>query len=412
MATAWTIDDVEKVAGISAKGKARFSEWIGFANSEMKKGVTEGVATVIANAAIEYTIKGQTHNLEGIEIFSKGIWNGDTYTVDDIDAMVDAFSKVGFKAPLYNRPFIKLGHNEEQEKEILKDGKPALGWIDRIYREGGKLLADFSNVPQKIYEAIKRKNYRTVSAEIFWNYNSDGKTFPRVLKAVALLGADVPAVTNLEAIEGLYSEGNHVLKFYDGMEATAMPDAKVEELEKELKKLKDDNAAKETEAATELKELKDKNEALETDKKEALAKLSEEAVKVKATEIKNFIGDLKTKGKILPAFEKEAEAVLLSASDEQCFKYSADGKTVELSQRETIERLFNAMPKFVTFGETGEEEGGETFTGDWGEGRQAAGIEVDKRVKHLMAEGKAKDYTEAKAKVLASDKELKTAYAA
>jgi hypothetical protein len=45
-----------------------------------------------------------------------------------------------------------------------------------------------------------------VSAEIYWNYqNAQGK-WPRVLKAVALLGGEIPAVTSLKELEALYAE--------------------------------------------------------------------------------------------------------------------------------------------------------------------------------------------------------------
>ena len=149
----------------------------------------------------------QTFNINGIEIFSEGEWNGDIYKRDDLEKMVSSFGKTGFEPP------VKIGHNEEQPE--LKDGAPALGYIDKIYIEGKKLLADFKELPKKVYEAMKRGNYKRVSSEIYWNYAKDGKVFDRVLKAVALLGAEVPAVTNLESITGLYSKDNSELKIYE-----------------------------------------------------------------------------------------------------------------------------------------------------------------------------------------------------
>ena len=140
----------------------------------------------------------QTFNLNGVEIFSTGIWNGDRYNEKDLDNMVSNFDDVGFEPP------VKIGHNEEQPE--LKDGQPALGYVDKIYTVGSKLLADFKELPKKVYEAIKRGNYKRVSSEIYWNYRADDKSFNRVLKAVALLGAEIPAVTNLESITGLYKK--------------------------------------------------------------------------------------------------------------------------------------------------------------------------------------------------------------
>lgn len=154
-----------------------------------------------------------TASISGLEIFSAGKWNGDEYTVGDLDQMVSAFSKVGFEPP------IKAGHQDGQENEKAAEkvfGAPALGYASRIYRAGSKLLADFSSVPKRFADLVKVGAYKRVSSEIYWNYKdeSTGTTYPRVLKAVAFLGADIPALTNLKAIESLYAHSG-VICAYD-----------------------------------------------------------------------------------------------------------------------------------------------------------------------------------------------------
>jgi len=133
--------------------------------------------------------------IKGVEIFSAGIWNGDEYTTDHIDEMVRAFDATSETA----RPYLKLGHNDDQEL-TKADGMPAAGWIGRIYREGEKLVADFIDIPNKIYELIENKSYRNVSSEIFFDVKTKGGSFDLMLKAVSLLGADTPAVSNLADI--------------------------------------------------------------------------------------------------------------------------------------------------------------------------------------------------------------------
>lgn len=129
--------------------------------------------------------------------------------------MVDAYGKVGFK------PTGKAGHADGQEDEKTARkifGAPALGYADRIYVKGDKLMADFTKVPRRFADLIKAGAYSRVSSEIYWNYKDDnsGTTYPRVLKSVAFLGADVPALTNLREIEALYSKGeNGQLVAYD-----------------------------------------------------------------------------------------------------------------------------------------------------------------------------------------------------
>jgi hypothetical protein len=122
--------------------------------------------------------------LRDVEIFRSGMWNGETYSNRDLDDMIWAFDRVGFKVP------VKIGHAE-------KSGAPAYGWVASIRRSGDKLVADFEDLSRDLYKAIKDRRFDAVSSEIFWNLNRNGVIFPRVLKAVALLGAETPGVSGL-----------------------------------------------------------------------------------------------------------------------------------------------------------------------------------------------------------------------
>jgi hypothetical protein len=133
----------------------------------------------------------QLHTLAGVEIFQAGKWNGDDYTVEDLDRMVEAAQQVGFTPPL------KAGHAD-------RDGQPALGWVENLRRVGSKLVADLVGLPARVYEAIRQRRYDRVSAEIYWNLQRNGKNFPRALKALALLGAEIPAV-DLKPLHELFS---------------------------------------------------------------------------------------------------------------------------------------------------------------------------------------------------------------
>ena len=151
----------------------------------------------------------QTIDIPGVEIFSEGSWNGDKYSGSDLQSMLDAFPHVGFE------PTVKAGHadgqDELEEKEYRKIfGAPALGYVSRIYRNGQKLMADLKQVPRRFASLIKTGTYKRVSSEIYWNYKdeSTGKTYPRVLKSIAFLGSEIPALTSLKAIEALFSRSD------------------------------------------------------------------------------------------------------------------------------------------------------------------------------------------------------------
>jgi hypothetical protein len=129
--------------------------------------------------------KAQTRTIRGVEIFASGVHNSDVYTERDLDDMVAAFRELDFK------PALKLGHSAD------KPGDPAFGWVENIKRAGSKLLADFVGLHESVYKAIKERAYDRCSAEIYHGLKRGGKVFRRALKAVALLGAEVPAVAGL-----------------------------------------------------------------------------------------------------------------------------------------------------------------------------------------------------------------------
>ena len=342
--------------------------------SEQKEVCDDSCKEDAKNHAIE-----QSYNLSGVEIFSTGVWNGDRYTKKDLNAMVSNFEKTGFEPP------IKLGHNEEQPE--MKDGEPALGYIDRIYTAGTKLLADFKEIPQVLYDAMKRGNYKRVSSEIYWNYKNNGSVLDRVLKAVAILGTEIPAVTNLEAIEGLYSKESgegQVKQYYSEKESELM----------------------ENDITKEYQELEAKVKSLEEANKKAYSELEEINKAQKEQRISNFVSEQKENGRVLPSFEEDLCALLKSSTDSKVYSYKKGEETVELSQMDLVEKIFSSMPKLIEFNEISED-------GEFVVDRQPyekAGDEVDRRAHVYMTKGKAKSYAEALEIVFKEDEQLKKEY--
>jgi len=136
-------------------------------------------------------------NLNGVEIFRVGRWNDvRTFTEDDLQAMEDSFNALA----LAGRTPLKLGHNDEQP---LTDGQPALGWVERVWRDGEVLKADFTGMPRAVHEAVRAGLYKHVSVELLRDVIAGNKEYPWVLSAVALLGADIPAVSGLRDLQSL-----------------------------------------------------------------------------------------------------------------------------------------------------------------------------------------------------------------
>ncbi len=130
------------------------------------------------------------------EIFRVGTWNGQSFTEDDLEGIARSFRELN---DIHHVP-LKFGHDDDQP---ITSGQPAIGWISKVYVKGQKLLADFANVPNVVFDAIQSKLYRTVSVELLKNVTINGMKHANVLDAVALLGATQPAVSGLDDLAGL-----------------------------------------------------------------------------------------------------------------------------------------------------------------------------------------------------------------
>lgn len=131
--------------------------------------------------------------LKAQEIFASGTWNGLQFDERALEDIVSSFEALG----LSGRVPLKFGHDSAKP---MKDGQPALGWVSKVWREGRKLLADFANVPDKVMQLIKDKAYKHVSVELVRNIKAGTREIPWTLDAVALLGADAPAVGILKEL--------------------------------------------------------------------------------------------------------------------------------------------------------------------------------------------------------------------
>ncbi len=216
------------------------------------------------------------HELKGREIFATGVWNDMDFTVDDLNDIVDNFEKLKEKhfVPL------KFGHgpDHQHDKDIM--GQPAIGWISRVFRQGEKLFADFSDLPRTVFEVIKNKLYRTVSIELLFNVDNDGNKFNHVLDAVALLGTDHPAVNSLADLDALLATRTRFTGGHRVVFATIAGKVKGDEIKIVKEEFELDKKEIQELIDTATKPLADNNEQLAKDLKEAnvtIAKFTSDA---------------------------------------------------------------------------------------------------------------------------------------
>jgi hypothetical protein len=127
--------------------------------------------------------------------------DGCRFTEAYLDELVDTYwtSKTAIEPP------VKLGHDENQAI-LQEDGFPAAGLVANLRRLGDRLVADLVDVPKQVAELIRAGAYRTVSVELMQDTEIGGTTYAKILTGLALLGADLPAITSLGGITALYQK--------------------------------------------------------------------------------------------------------------------------------------------------------------------------------------------------------------
>lgn len=136
-------------------------------------------------------------DLSGVEIMHTGVIRGREYKETDLLEIAENTNRL-IQEGLHNPPN-KLGHDDDQAF-ALASGLPAIGWFENFRVKGGSLLADLKNAPAIIMEAMKKKLYRKLSPEIYFDlpHPQTGNIIGKAIRAVALLGADIPEIKGLK----------------------------------------------------------------------------------------------------------------------------------------------------------------------------------------------------------------------
>lgn len=284
--------------------------------------------------------------LLGANIFKAGTWNKQTFTEADLDAMVAAFTETAAAG----RVPLKFGHADSETDQPFREGMPAMGWVDRIWRDGKNLFADFTDIPTAVYTAIQKGLYKFTSIELLKNVEYMGKRFAHLLDAVALLGAEPPAVDGLADLQKL-ALSRASFTFAEVLTFTAHANPKTTHFsgdrntmtDEEIRKAIADGIAAATRdsqaridaAATETAKFKSEADKLKLDNAKLIAEQAETAKTAKAEKVKlardgvtAIIEAAVRAKKITPAKREVFEKSLNVADDEAVLKI--DLKNVEV----------------------------------------------------------------------------------
>lgn len=281
-----------------------------------------------------------------------------------------------------------------------------------MYRAGKKLLADFVDMPTSIYDLIKTARYKFVSVELLKNVQAGTRELPWVLNAVALLGADQPAVGTLKDLQSLTMSRKPVLrararvaftrdtKFFSIGANKAMDEKEVQAaiaaaLDKQAKDLRAEFSTQLTAEVTKVQE------AAKADADAQVAKAKAESHRAQIKE----------------RFERAVKAeALIPAKRESFYKFNRvdDDKSVTEIKLEDVDAYieeFSDKAKLAAANKTQTKGGGDSKV----EFAATNALEVSRRTEETCVKrgGKPDDYAamhSATKLVLSADKKLAQAY--
>lgn len=347
-------------------------------------------------------------DIHGVEIFATGVWKGKKIITKDLEQMARNHAKLSkIRIPL------KFGHNDEQK---ITDGQPALGWVTGLRVVNNKLVADFEQVPEIVHAAIKAGRYDRVSSEVLFGIKAGDEELGTVLIGVALLGADLPVVSDLEGLSKLvasddfkdavgfsfemdadlnYSQEEKTgagLSKYTGADNKNHPqEVDMDELNKKLAEMKAElEASFKRELETEQGKTSTAEAELKTFQIQAKKEANEKSVALFTASRKSVLdrcNEMVKTGKLVPALRDKIEEAIEVQKD----NFSQQGEILHFNSDTVIELLDKFSGAKLPAGEQGTGSGQDDGKGD----EQPPDIEVEKLTRIHMSKNGVEDFGEA-----------------
>jgi hypothetical protein len=368
----------------------------------------EAEASVKArNIAENQKERVMAHTIIGVEVFKAGTWNGMKFTIEDLKQIVTNTNKLLELGE--HKPPLKLGHSTNQILKGQTDGDPAIGHPTNFRMKNDAIIADFENVPDIIHRTIKAKLFTTLSPEI-----EHIKHFGWFMRAVSLLGADIPAIKSISDLETFLSDSiskntsdiSQHLAFSEPIfknrpdRSVEMADEDKKEVKTVVEKIIDPALVKKN------KELEDNVAAQATkfaDQEKELADLRQEKIErnfadKKSKFLSSYIQDVKD-GKLLPAVLDKIEKHL----ETQKASFSEDSELTV--NQELVTEISNGYSEPLNKGDEGESGHEKQDT------QHNADVKLSQAIKKVIVEsGNTLSYTEADEIVLETQPKLYDAY--
>ena len=269
------------------------------------------------------------------EVFKAGNYPQGKFTQAEVQELAKNYDPSFCEAP------ITLDHEQKG---------PAYGWVDKLKEENGKLKATFKDLSDDLKEFVNKGKYKKISVEIYREL--EGKK--PYLKAVSFLGASIPQVKGMQAVE--FKEGESDVYIFEA-EVEENNDAEeienlkstITDLKGQVAKFKED-AKKNTEIKSLKEQVKDLTLELAKFKDEAAGKdeLAKELKEIKENlrtkDFNEFIEQHISQGILTPANKDAVFSILCDLDNIKKFDATSDSI-------DTFKSFISALPKQVEFNE-------------------------------------------------------------
>ena len=269
------------------------------------------------------------------EVFKAGNYPQGKFTQAEVQELAKNYDPSFCEAP------ITLDHEQKG---------PAYGWVDKLKEENGKLKATFKDLSDDLKEFVNKGKYKKISVEIYREL--EGKK--PYLKAVSFLGASIPQVKGMQAVE--FKEGESDVYIFEA-EVEENNDAEeienlkstIADLKGQVAKFKED-AKKNTEIKSLKEQVKDLTIELAKFKDEAAGKdeLAKELKEIKENlrtkDFNEFIEQHISQGILTPANKDAVFSILCDLDNIKKFDATSDSINI-------FKSFISALPKQVEFDE-------------------------------------------------------------
>jgi hypothetical protein len=268
------------------------------------------------------------------EVFKAGKYPQGNFTKAEIQELAKNYDPSFCEAP------ITLDHEQKG---------PAYGWVDNLKEENGILKASFKNLSKDLKEFVQDGKYKKISIEIYREL--EGKK--PYLKAVSFLGASIPQVKGMQAVE--FKEGESDVYTFE-VQAEEDDDENIDDLKAQITDLTkqvvdfQEKAKKNTEIKDLKSQVKDLNLQLAKFKDEAAGKdeLAKELKDIKDNlrnkDFNEFIDKQIEAGILTPSNKDTVLNILEDLDDVKKFDESSNG--VDL-----FKEFVSKLPKQIEFDE-------------------------------------------------------------